>query len=372
MARGRSNKRAYKILKTLTNPIKRKTMIIEDENQNNKRIADNESLLKTWTEYCNNLYNYPIKPNINKLTNRNQNNTDIEETLPILKSEVENAIYMLKNDKTPGNDNISGELIKHGGESIIKIYTEICQNIWKTKIWPDQWTKSLIIPIPKKGDTKKCSNYRTLSLIPHPSKILLRIILNRLIPQAEQILAEEQAGFRKSRSTIEQILNSRIIMEKHIEIEKNVYHNYIDFKKAFDRVWHKGLWSVMGHFGISNEIIRIIESLYDNSNSAVILNNKTGDFFHTTVGVRQGCLLSPVLFNIFLEQIMQETLHNHKSAISVGGRIINNLRFADDIDLIAGTNSELQELTNRLSEASKDYGMEVSKKKSKTMVNSKN
>ena len=135
MARGRSNKRAYQILKTLTNPIKRKTMIIEDENQNNKRIADNESLLKTWTEYCNNLYNYPIKPNINKLTNRNQNNTNIEETLPILKSEVENAINMLKNDKTPGNDNISAELIKHGGESIIKIYTEICQHIWKIKIW---------------------------------------------------------------------------------------------------------------------------------------------------------------------------------------------------------------------------------------------
>ena len=79
-------------------------MIIEDENQNNKRIADNESLLKIWNEYCNNLYNYPIKPNINKLINRNQNNTDIEETLPILKSEVENTIYMLKNDKTPGND----------------------------------------------------------------------------------------------------------------------------------------------------------------------------------------------------------------------------------------------------------------------------
>ena len=96
--------------------------------------------------------------------------------------------------------------------------------------------KIINIPIPKKGDTKKCSNYRILSLIPHPSKILLKIILNRLIPQAEQILAEEQAGFRKSRSTIEQILNSSIIMEKHIEIEKNVYHNYIDFKKSFDRV----------------------------------------------------------------------------------------------------------------------------------------
>ena len=112
MARGRSNKKAYQILKTLTNPIKRKTMIIEDENQNNKRIADNESLLKTWTEYCNNLYNYPIKPNINKLINCNRNNIEIE-TLPILKSEVKNAIKMLKNDKTPGNGNIPAELIKH-------------------------------------------------------------------------------------------------------------------------------------------------------------------------------------------------------------------------------------------------------------------
>ena len=136
--------------------------------------------------------------------------------------------------------------------------------------------------------------------------LLLRIILNRLIPQAEQILAEEQAGYKKSRSTIEQILNSGIIMEKHIEIEKNVYHNYIELKKAFDSVWHNGLWSVMGHFGISHEIIRIIESLYENSNSAVILNYKTGDLFHTTVGIRQGCLLSPVLFYIFLKQITRK------------------------------------------------------------------
>ena len=92
----------------------------------------------------------------------------------------------------------------------------ICQTIWKTKKWPSQWTKSLIIPIPKKGVSTRCSNYSTLSLISHPRKILLRIILNRLIPQVELILAEEQAGFIKSRSTIEQILNIRLIIEKHI------------------------------------------------------------------------------------------------------------------------------------------------------------
>ena len=222
----------------------------------------------------------------------------------------------------------------------------MCQQIWKTKNWPSQWIKSLIIQIPKKDDSRKCSNYRTLSLIPHASKILLRILLNHLNPQAETIPAEEQAGFRKSRSTIGQILNCRLLMEKHLENRKDVYHNFIDFKKGFDRVWHEGLWQSMRNFGITNEIIEIIESLYANSTNAVLINNVTGNFFDTTVGVRQGCLLSPVLFNIFLEQIMINTLHEHTSTISIGERNISNLRFADDIDLIAGSNTELQVLTN--------------------------
>ncbi|GFR66182.1 endonuclease-reverse transcriptase [Elysia marginata] len=96
-----------------------------------------------------------------------------------------------------------------------------------------------------------------------------------------------------------------------------------------------------------------------NSNSAVFLNNTIGNSFKTTVGVRQGCLLSPVLFNIFLERIMQDTLHQHSPTISIGGRPICNLRFADDIDLIAGSQAELQVLTDRLVASSKAFGMEV-------------
>ena len=161
-------------------------------------------------------------------------------------------------------------------------------------------------------------------------------------------------------------------MEKHIENNKDVYHNFIDFKKAFDRVWHKGLWQSMYNFGISQDIIEIIKSLYSSSTSAVLINNVTGSFFNTTVGVRQGCLLSTVLFNIFLEQIMIKTLDEYTSTISIGGRKISNLRFADDIDLIAGSNTELQDLTNRLVESSKAHGMEIRQEKSKTMVNSKN
>ena len=201
---------------------------------------------------------------------------------------------------------------------------------------------------------------------------MLRVILNRLKKEAEEHLAEEQAGFRPGRSTVEQIFNCHIMMEKHLQHQKELFHNFIDFKKAFDRVWHEGLWHVMRSFGIEEGLIQIIQALYNTASSAVLLNSDIGEFFKTTVGVRQGCLLSPVLFNLFLEKIMLETLHNFHSTISIGGRTISNLRFADDIDLMGGSNTELQELTNRLTSRAGAYGIEVSSEKSKVMTNSAN
>ena len=169
-------------------------------------LEENTEKLDRWTEYCKDLYNYPIKTDRAKVETDNSRQDD-EQSLPILKSEVIHAIQSLKNGKSPGIDNVPSELLKGGGEALHDIITKLCQKVWSTNQWPDLWSTSLIIPIPKKGDLKKCSNYCTISLISHTSNILLRIILNRLIPQAEDILAEEQAGFRKNRSTTEQIIN---------------------------------------------------------------------------------------------------------------------------------------------------------------------
>ena len=121
----------------------------------------------------------------------------------------------------------------------------------------------------------------------------MRVILNRLKKEAEEHLAEEQAGFRAGRSTVEQIFNCRIMMEKHLQHQRDLLHNFIDFKKAFDRVWHEGLWQVLRNFGIEEGLIQTIQALYNTSSSAVLLNNQIGDYFKTSVGVRQGCLLTP-------------------------------------------------------------------------------
>ena len=109
---------------------------------------------------------------------------------------MEAAVKALKMGKSAGVDNIPAELVQAGGEAMIDILTAICNKIWKTREWPTTGTQSLVITLPKKSNLQRCQNYRTISLISHPSKVMLKIILNRLKPQTEEIIAEKQAGFR--------------------------------------------------------------------------------------------------------------------------------------------------------------------------------
>ena len=141
---------------------------------------------------------------------------------------------------------------------------------------------------------------------------MLKIILNRLKPQAEKIIAEEQAGLRAGRSTTEQIFNLRIPCEKYLQHQQDLYHIFIDFKEAFDRVWHAALWATMKKYNISTSLIQVIKNFYNKATSAILFNSSIGDWCRTTVGVQQGCLLSPTLFNIFLERIMTDALESRR------------------------------------------------------------
>ena len=119
---------------------------------------------------------------------------------------------------------------------------------------------------------------------------------------------------------------------------------------------------------ISTNLIQVIKNLYNKATSAVVFNGSIGDWFRTTVGVRQGCLLSPTLFNIFLERIMTDALEDHEGTVSIGSRTITNLRFADDIDGLAVEEEELANLVERLNKASTAYGMEISAENTKLMT----
>ena len=333
-------------MKTLTKQQQVKVNNIQDKD--GKCLTEVEDKTKRWTEYCSEVYTFQNKGDTSVLIC--QEPTE-EGEFPILRQEVESAIKTLKCGKAAGVDNVPAELITHGGQPVVDVLHAICNKIWETGKWPSTWTQSMIITIPKKGNLQLCNNYRTISLISNGSKVMLKIILNRLKPLAENIIAEEQAGFRRGRSTIEQIFNLRILCEKHLQHQRNIYRLFIDFKKAFDRVWHEALWATMKKFNISGKLIETIQSLYENAMSAVLFQGTTGEWFHTSVGVRQGCLLSPTPFNIFLEDIMTHALENFNGTISIGGRPITNLRFADDIDGITGEEDELIELVHNLDTA---------------------
>ena len=120
---------------------------------------------------------------------------------------------------------------------------------------------------------------------------MLNIILKRFRPQAEKIIAEEQAGFRAGRITTDQIFNLPILCEKYLQHQQDLYHVFIDFKKAFDRNWHAALWATMKKYNISTNLIQVIKILYNKATGAILFNSSIGDWFRTTVGVRQGCLL---------------------------------------------------------------------------------
>ena len=150
--------------------------------------------------------------------------------------------------------------LQAGGEDVITTLMAICNKIWQTGEWPTPWTQSLVITLPKEGNLQQCQNYHTITLISHPSKVTLKIMLNRLKPQVEKIIVKEQAGFRAGRSTTEQIFNLRILCEKYLQHQQDLYHVFIDFKKAFVSIWHAVLWATMKKYNICTSLIQVILS----------------------------------------------------------------------------------------------------------------
>ena len=122
---------------------------------------------------------------------------------------------------------------------------------------------------------------------------MLKIILDRLKPEAE-IVAEKKAGFRAERSITEQIFNLRILCEKYLQHQQDLYHFFIDFKKAFDRVWHAALWATIKKYNINTNLIRSIKNLYNKASCAVLFNSSIRDWFRTTVGVREDVYSNPL------------------------------------------------------------------------------
>ena len=324
-----------------------------------KTITDANDVKARWEEYFEELYNDP-NPVDESVLLQLPDCSDQDAVPDIMREEVSRAIQKLKMHKTPGIDNITAEEIKAATEGAgLEVIYQLCLRIWEEETFPEEWRRAIIVPIFKKKDRLDCKNYRGISLLCHCSKIFTSVLMDRIRNRTEEILSEEQAGFRSARSTIDQIFTLRQMTEKYADFSRDLFICYIDFRKAFDSIWRKGLWRVLRYMGYPEKIVRLLESLYRKTFSAVRVGADLTEWFETIVGVLQGCILSPLLFNIFLEIIMAKALTDLDTGAVISGNVISNLRFADDIAAASENQSDLHETVDKITAESKRMGMAV-------------
>ena len=208
-------------------------------------------------------------------------------------------------NKASGGDGIPVELFQILKDDAVKVLQSICQQIWKTQQWPQDWKSSNCIPIPKKVNAKECSNYHTIALISHASKVMLIILQARRQQYVSCELPDVQAGFRKGRGTRNQIANICWIIKKAKEFQKNIYFCFIGYAKAFDCVDHNKLWKILKEMGIPEHLTHLLRNLYAGQEAIVRTGHGTADWFQIGKGVHQGCMLSPHLFNFYAECLLR-------------------------------------------------------------------
>ena len=201
----------------------------------------------------------------------------------------------------------------------------ICQQIWKTQQWTQDWKSSVFILIPKKGNAKECSNYCTIAVISHASKVMLKILQARLQQYVNCQFPDVQAGFRKGRGTRDQIPTSAGSLKKW-ELQKNIYSALLTVPKPLT-VWVTTNWKILKEMGIPDHLTCLLRNLYAGQEATVRTGHGTTDWLQIGKWVRQGCVLSPCLFNLYAEFIMQNArLDEAQAGIKVARRNINNLR----------------------------------------------
>ena len=384
----------YNGLKAIYGPQKRNLVPVRSQEGN--LLKDKSAILNRWAQHFQTLLNHknPTTPNIldeiplAPLAN--------EMDVPPTFKETTDAIKSLKNNKAPGPDGLPSELYKEGGYFLhLKIH-ELILLIWNSEIVPAEFLKSDIITIyKKKGDRAHCENSRGISLLVVASKILTRIMMIRLCQHiSESTLPETQCGFRKDRSTCDMIFCARQLQEKCNEQNKDLYIAFIDLQKAFDTVNRELLWTVLEKFGTPPKFLTILKKLHENMSATVLASGERSPPFNIEVGVKQGCVIAPVIFNIFISAItilsQRAIPMEDKVAIQfrLDGSLFNlrrlqahtktvtkhilELQYADDCALVAHTPQALQRSLNVVAGLYEAMGLKMNVSKTEILIQRKN
>lgn len=289
---------------------------------------------------------------------------------PINKEEIRKAVKSLKNGKAAGTDYISNEMIKVGINELIDPLCKVFNLVFQTGNFPKVWNESYISLIHKKGDKHDPNNYRGISITSNLGKLFNKIIHERLMEfiNDNNLISKNQIGFKPKARTADHIFSLKCMIEHYKSKKRKVFSAFIDLKKAFDTVWREGLFFILLKRKIPLKLFNIIYSMYQNTRCRIKFPNGLSHYFPSTCGVKQGDVLSPTLFNLFINGLIEDLNLSSMDPLLIGDTKVTSLMYADDIILLSESKEGLQKALDVLGNFCSSWKLKINDKKSKVIV----
>ena len=336
-------------------------------------ITDVTKKLHIWNEHYATQMNKPPAPlhsALNSFAEAGVSSSDIDIEPPTHR-EIQAAINSIPNGKSPGPDNITSEMLKAAIDPVVPALVALCRKIWDQEVVPRSWTNGTIIPVYKnKGDRRSPSNYRPITLLSIPGKVIMTVIIRRILPYLLDLRRPEQSGFTPGRSTTECILALRVLAEKHREYRQPLFAAFVDLKSAFDSVDRNSLWKLLRGLGVPLKLLALIRSFHDATHASVRVEGKLSDPFLYTSGVRQGCVAAPNLFNVAIDYWMQNVKDTVPSLGANYHGAVTDICYADDVVIFAGMMDILANALNAMNTHAVPFGLQVNWTKTKLFATS--
>ena len=324
------------------------------------------SLLAENSEYCNDIHDQVC----DLIQRGGQINTNCELLKRFTAAEMEVGIKMLKRGKSSGSDVVSNEIIKSAKDSIGGILVSLFNKILELKYFPSLWSLGLIVPIHKGGELDDPNNYRGITLNSCLSKLFTYVLNMRLNNYCEdnELMDDNQIGFRRGFRTADHVFTLKTLIDKSFANKKKLYTCFVDFKKAYDTVWRNGLFFKMLKAKISPGFVQLLRDMYSKLRSCVQIQGGISPVFDSLIGLKQGCNLSPILFNLFINSLIHHINRANPDSPMLDNIQVSCLLYADDLVILSETKEGLQKSLDALNHYIKKWFLEVNPKKTKCLT----
>lgn len=352
-------------------------------------IKGTKGILNRWTEHFRDLFHNPSSIDENVIERLPQSCVIEQMDITPVRDEVVIALKQINTAKSPGIDGIPAEVLQQGGDVVTDSVTALIVNVWNGSPVPQDWIDAILVSLFKgKGLKSNCNDFRGISLLAVVGKVFTRLLLNRLQTHiCPVVVPESQCGFRAGRGTADMVFSARQLQEKCTEQHLPLYQVFVDLTKAFDTVNRTALWRILEKLGCPPTFVNMFKQLYSNMQAQVNFNGELSEPIPVDNGVKQGGIAAPTLFSIYFAVAILHAFKNSDIGILVRYRttgklfnltrykaktktfiaLVRDLLYADDCDLVAHSEHDMQRTLDLFSSACIAFGLTISLKKTKVM-----